>query len=536
MLLVVVKNCRPYPIFILLRQSQPADFESRSPKIQRMKNYLRRGSLILAVCIVAILARAAPTWQRLDTDDFTIYSDASANDIREFAVNYTAFRQVLGDLFLPAGHKPTRSTLILFKRGSSLKKYGPIAKDDDFTLLTFTAQVDDSALLALAISGDQKHSCELAFEFETIFALQRAGYFLPTWMTQGTGMVMASLEVENKVCRIGADIDDRTEFFLKSGNQLPWDKFFLTGRDSDEYKGKKHAGVFQAQAWALMHWILLSKQHPRDSFATLAACIREKSFLEAAEDTTGVKAKEFTDSITRHLNGRAQDYECSFDAQKVRARLQLSPAPEAEVHVQLANILAAAGRYDEASNELNQALALAPEAVCVEEAAARQALRHQQEDDAVKLYRAAIAAGTKNPIAYLVSADARLDEYASSRIDYAGGGGPSTETAISEIKKALELNPSNMQAYRLLGRAFYILPKFTEEQLAELTPALVNGADGCSVRYYRALLYERLEKLDQCIGDLRLIVDDPDALQWNKRAAQDRLTRFDKKLKDNAHR
>jgi tetratricopeptide (TPR) repeat protein len=348
-------------------------------------------------------------------------------------------------------------------------------------------------------------------------------------MTQGTGMVMASLDVEKMKCRIGADIDDQTTFFLNSNNQLPWEKFFLIGRDSDEYKGKKHRGVFQAQASALMRWILLSKQHPRETFAALAARIREESFLEAVEGTAGTKATEFTDSIARYLNGRAKCYECPFNEQKVRASLQLSPAPEAEIHVQLANLLVAAERYDEADNEFKHALALAPEAVCVKEAAARQALRQQEKDDAVKLYRDAIAAGTKNPIAYLVSANARLDEYASSSIDYAGGGGPSTETAISEIKKALELNPSNMQAYRLLGRAYYILPSFTEERLADLTPALVDGADGCSVRYYRALLYERLEKLEQCIGDLHLIIDDPHASQWNKRAAQDRLARIERK-------
>lgn len=496
-----------------------------------MKNNLRRGGLFLAVCIIASFAGAAPVWQRLETDDFTIYSDAATNDIKEFAVNYTAFRQVLCELLMPPGRKPPRSMLILFKKGSSLKKYGPISKDEDFKLLTYTAQVDDMALLALAVSGDRKRACQVAFEFETVFALERAGYVLPIWVSQGTGMIMASLEVEKGKCRVGADIDDLADFFLNSGDLLPWDKFFLTGRGSDEYTGKKLAGVFQAQAWALMHWVLLSQKTPRESFAALAASIREKSFLEAVQNITGAKAKEFTTSIARYLNGKNKSYECPFDEQKVRAGLQLSPAPEVEVHVQLANILAAADRYDESANELNQALALAPEAVCVKEAAARQALRNKQKEDAVKLYRDAIAAGTKNPMAYLVSAGARLDEYSFSGIDYSGGGGPSVEIAIGEIKTALELNRGNMQAYRLLGRAFYILPKFTEERLADLVPGLLAGANGCSVRYYRALLYERLEKLELSASDLRLILDDPDVLQWTKHAAQERLAKIERQLK-----
>jgi len=249
------------------------------------------------------------------------------------------------------------------------------------------------------------------------------------------------------------------------------------------------------------------------------------------QDMTGVKAKEFTNSIAGHLNGRTKAYECAFDEQKVRAGLRLNPASDADVHVQLANLLAAAERFDEADVELKQAQALTPEATCVKEAVARQALRNQQKDEAVKLYRAAIAAGTKNPMAYLVSAGARLDEYASSRTDYAGGGGPSTEIAIGEIEKALELNRSNMDAYRLLGRAFYILPQLTEERLAELTPALVTGAEGCNVRLYRALLYERLEKLKLCASDLQLILDDPDVSQRTKYSARDRLATIERKMK-----
>lgn len=88
-----------------------------------------------------------------------------------------------------------------------------------------------------------------------------------------------------------------------------------------------------------------------------------------------------------------------------------------------------------------------------------------------------------------------------------------------------------MQAYRILGRAFYILPQFTEERLAELAPALVAGAEGCGVRYYRALLFERLEMLDGSMSDLRLILNDPDVSQWTKCLAQNRLDTIERKIK-----
>jgi len=500
-------------------------------KFQRMKYILSGVWLFLAIGLMSSALDAAPKWQRLETDGFTIYSDASATDIKEFAVNYTAFRQVMTDFFMPAGRKLAPSIFILFRKESSLKKYGPVSEDDDFNLLTFTAQVDGSALLAVAISGDRDRACEMVFEFETVLALQRAGYFLPTWMTQGTGMVLSNLEVGKDRCSFGADIDGYSDLFMNQGKQLPWDEFFRTGRDSDEYKGRSAGGIFHAQAWALMHWVLLSQKNPGEQFAKLAAAIREKGYLESVEEITGVKARNLSVAVGKHLSGRVPTFECAFDAQKVRMGFQLVPAPEAELHVQFANLLVAAGRHDEASKELEQATALAPDLISAKEAAARQALRNQQNEDAVNLYRAAIAGGSKNPIAYLISAGARLDEYSMGNADYEGGGGPSTEVAIGEIRKALEINPGSMQAYRLLGRAFYILPKFTEDRLADLAPALVKGAEGCDVRYYRALLYRRLGKIEECMNDLRLIIDDPDASQRNKRSANDHLTRLEKQLK-----
>lgn len=505
-----------------------APSDSRIPYFRRMKNIVRRAGLLLVALCWLNLAGAAPVWQRLDTDGFTIYSDGSPNDIKEFAVNFAAFRQVLRELFLPAGRPLPRSTLILFRKASSLKKYGPVAKDDDFTLTTFTSQLDDSPLIVLALSGDRERAWEMLFEFETVFALQRAGYFLPIWMTQGTGMVLASLEVEKGKATVGRNIGDRADVFLNSGDSLPWDKFFQIGRGSEEYQGKKQAGVFQTQAWALMHWILLSGKSPRESFERLATKIREKGFMEAVEEATGVPSKQFTARISSHLNKGKSSYRFLFDERTTRAGLQLVAAADAEVHAQLANVLAAAERFDESAIELNQAMALAPDAICVKEAAARQALRRDEKDEAVKLYREAIAAGTKNTRAYLVSAIARIDECGSGGIDYAGGGGPSTEVAIAEIQKALELNPSSMDAYRMLGRALYILPKLTEDRLADLAPALVSGEEGCSVRYYRALLYQRLEKTEECMSDLRIIVNDPDASRQHKHWAQDRLAKMER--------
>ena len=487
-------------------------------------------SVVFAVFVSSVVsAGAAPVWQRLETEEFEIISDASSSDILGFAVGYTAFRHAFNEILAPSGRKVPRSCLVLFRRGSAMQKYGPKTEDSDHELLTFTTQVDDMALVAMSISGNRDQALRLAYEFETVWALQRVGYLVPTWMAQGTGMVLSSLELKKGKCFFGDQRDDRAEAFLGTNDLLAWNHFFEISRGSDEYTGKKQAGVFQTQSWALMHWILLGKEHPRDEFEKLAASLRKTTDLEAVQNVTGSQSKDFTKAIVRHLRGKDVIYELSFDEKDVRAKLILKPATEAEVHVQLANILAAANRYAEAYKELDQAVALAPQSTYVKEALARRAIHEERNDDAAKFYRDAIASGSTNPRAYLYSASTRLDEYSSGGVDYAGAGGASTELALVEIRKALALNPGSAEGYRLLGRGLYILPKIAEKDIEELSFGVRNGADGCRVRFYRALLYLRMEKKSECVEDLKVIIADSDASHHTRRSAQDRLAKLTRK-------
>jgi tetratricopeptide (TPR) repeat protein len=430
---------------------------------------------------------------------------------------------------LSEGQRLPTTVLLLFKRSDGLKKYGPANEDDDHTLVTFTSQVDDAALMVASIAGNRRKAMEMLFEFETVWTMQRLGYFLPIWMTQGTGMVMASVEIRNGKCVVGTSRENLTESYLESGDHLAWPKFFSVSRGSPEYTGKKQAGVYQLQSWALMHWLLLEGGKPRVVFEKLAAAIKATGFSEAVESVSGFPPEGFGKAIGRHFRVGDCRYETAFDEKGVRGRLKPVPAPDVEVHVQLANALASAKRDAESDRELELAASLAPDSVAVKEAGARKAIREDRKDDAVKLYREAIDAGSTNARAILFSASARLDEYSTGNVDYAGGGGPSTEVALQEIRRVLKMNSSDFDAYRLMGRALFVLPRLSEEMVAELEPAVMAGEDGCRVRYYRALLRDRLGDIESAIKDLRTILDDSEASNFTRRSAQALLARLEKR-------
>ena len=137
----------------------------------------------------------------------------------------------------------------------------------------------------------------------------------------------------------------------------------------------------------------------------------------------------------------------------------------------------------------------------------------------MRLYREAIADGSTNSAAYLRSAAARLNDASGGR-ERAGGGGNAALMAVTEIRRALELNPGSTEGYTLLGRAFFLLPRVEEGMLDELGAGLTPGAEAWQIRYYHAQLLERLGRTDECLAEFRQILIRPDLTPDARRFTQ----------------
>lgn len=487
----------------------------------------RCSNLLWALAFAAIalgpsLAAAKPHWLKLEAKDFVAYSDASERNLVETAVHYAAYRQAFRTLFLPPDRTMPRTTLVLFRHQGEFEDYVVIPHESHTTISHYSVEVDGTPLLALAIAGDREEALQRTFEFETIWALQRVGYYVPVWMSQGTGEVLSTLELRKGHCIVGRSDSDREQQFDDRDYEIEWPRFFDISQSSQEYSGHNATGAFHSQAWALMHWILFKDAATRERFAALAERLRTTPGLAAVEATMHLPARKFRTAILDHLD-RDRERELPFDDAAVRASFKITPAPEAEILAETSNLLAATGRIDKCNRQLDRAAQLAPDSPAVEEALARRAARENRPDDAAQLYRDAIAHGTTHASVYLKSADAHLNESAMSGMDSPGGAGNNAAVAIDEIHHALQLNPGNPEAYRLLGRAYFVAPTVTADQAAELNPGVSLGEAGERVRFYRALVYERLERTDEAIADLRQIAADPDVSETDRRRAQSRL-------------
>lgn len=474
-------------------------------------------SIFMLLGLGPINAATKQKWIKASTDEVHIISDASPKAVTEYAVKYSAFRQAFGKILAPEGSAPPPVVLILFRSDRELKDHLEKSKKFEKTVAVNT-EVDNTAVLALSDVGNRDDALSLAFEFDTIWSLRRTGYLLPLWITQGTGEVMASLEIQKGEVVIGADLD-RVLRSWNQGEKLPWKRFFDVYEGSSEYSGSEANGIYQAQAWALMNLILFQEDKPRERFLALVKKIHErKDEMQAVESLVGMPAGKWEWAAGRQMGGN-HTVKIPFDEKAILAGIKIEPADEAEVMVRRSDLMVTYGRVSEGEALLDQAVALAPQAIFVSEALARRELRRQDQTAAARYYRLAIEAGSTNTNAWLISAAERLAQVQSYGGDLAGGGNRGTQKALDEVHRALQLDSGDMNAWRLLGRVYFVLENADPAGLAYLSRAVTDDANGLQVRYFRGLLHSRLDQIDEAMRDLDYLVAHPRTAPTLRRSA-----------------
>lgn len=487
----------------------------------------RPAVLVLLLPLLLVPAPAIASredWVRAKTDFVEVLSDSSQTEATAFAVQYSAFRYVLLQMLGEPARKLPASTVILFRSERTFSRHFP-ARDREREVVSVSTKADGEPLLAQALDFGRENALRLAFEFETTWALPRMGYHVPLWAAQGTGKVFSTISLKRGVCTLGAFEYRATKAW--EANPLAWPRFFEINVASEEYLPQpKTPSIYHSQAWAFMHWLWLTDERGSQRFRDLAAALPRLSESRAIESVTGVPEAEYSRHVSHHLRRPNRTRTFPFDEADLRSRLETGRPDPAVVAVRLAELLRSFGREMEAEQELEFAIATTPDHPLVREAMARRALRQHDRESAVNFYRQAIAGRTRNPHAYLISAEAWLDAAAANGTDRAGGAGENADKALADIRRALAIDVHDLNAYSILGRALYLSPNLASAQLDELAPGIALGDPTGAIRFYRALLHARLNNAEAYAAELQDLASARGVLPVVQRQAAERLQRL----------
>ncbi|MES2696303.1 MAG: hypothetical protein V4773_22720 [Verrucomicrobiota bacterium] len=445
-------------------------------------------------------------WVRAKTDYVEVLSSASQKEAIEYALQYSAFRYVFGEMMGEKARQLPPTIVVLFRQRREFEaNFPPRDKKADLVSVSYVA--DGQPLQAHALDSDRERALRLAFEFETTWAMPRLGYGLPVWAGQGTGKVFSTIKLRGGVCVLGDYFASSVDRWLVA--PIPWPRFFDINLLSKEYSNTDGPGSYHSQAWAFMHYLWLSDGQGPERFQQLVERLRTEPEMQAALAVLKIPAADLTKTLSRYTGKMNRTRDFKIDEAAWRARMETGPADRALVGVHLSDLMRGFQQNDAAERELALARVAAPDHPTIREARAREAWARRDWQEALSLYREAIALNSTNFHAYIYSAEDWLNQSSSRGADEAGGGGTITETAIAELRRALQINPYEDHAYRVLARAFYVRPEITEEHLNDLQPGILLGDSTGLIRYYRALVYGRLKKIPEYQAALEALAAAP---------------------------
>ncbi len=269
---------------------------------------------------------------------------------------------------------------------------------------------------------------ERAMSHELVHAyLEHSGPRRPLWLEEGLAEFYSTAELQKGQWTIGRPVESHVRLL----NQRAWmgeREFFEARHDSPVREEGSRIGVFYAQSWAVVHFLLTVPGIREKTPALFAALEEGASFAQACERSIGLRPGLLLEAARRGLEGR----------RFLTARIAADAGPGATPAASILN--------EEAAEEMLVSLALASGKPEVARRWAKStvqkgllAIAAGENAAARQLLEAAVAAGTPNPAPYFELA---------LLLRESGGQG---ERVAALLRAAIERNPAHAEAHFLLG-------------------------------------------------------------------------------------
>jgi tetratricopeptide (TPR) repeat protein len=463
----------------------------------------------LLLMLAVQTASAKDNWLNVRSRNFNLIGNCSEADLRKVATRLEQFRDVFTRLFPAAKFEtPVPTTVIVFKSLSSYKPFNPggnagyFQKGEDVNYITMTTEL-----------GAQNPYNVIYHEYVHLLVDNTSGN-MPAFFDEGLAEYYSTFSVEeDRKAHLGELIPYHL-MTLREERLLPLRTLFAVDRYSPHYNESGKRGVFYAESWALMHYLILGNKGERrpqvGNFLGLlnANVPAEEAVKQAFQTDIETLEKE----LKRYIEGHNFQMQVATFEHKLEydSELQTSPVPEAQAQAYLGDLLLHTHHLTEAEALLQQALALDPTLTMAQASLGIVRVRQNRLPEARQLLSSAVAGNSQNYLAHYYYAYALSREGMDSNT-YVQAYAPETAATIrDELNHAIQLNPTFPESYVLLAFVNTVTGERLDQAIAQLKRAmqLAPGRQELSVQL--AQVYLRQQKFDlakQVLEPLRTAKD-----------------------------
>ncbi|HKS08102.1 MAG TPA: tetratricopeptide repeat protein [Pyrinomonadaceae bacterium] len=409
----------------------------------------------LAVTLCLLLVVSQPTtvsakdnWVSVRTKNFFMIGNAGEKEIRQVGLRLEQFREVFTRLFPNMRfNTPVPTTVVVFKSHSS---YGPF-KPQSNTAGYFQAGPDVNYItLTTELNGEQDPFNVIFHEY-THLLVNNTFENAPLWFNEGLAEYYSTFKItDDRKIGLGYPISNHV-YLLRDSKMLPLRTLFEVDHKSPHYNESKKQGIFYAQSWALMHYLLIGKTGKAEQLTKFLELQTANVPMDKAfQDSFGVPYETMEKDLRNYVKqSRYNVLDGHFENKlQLDTNTEATPLTEAEAQAYLGDLLLHSYRQD-AYKYLQKALQLDPNLGMAHASLGMAYFREGKVDQARASLERAVALNSQNYLAHYYYAFTLSRQ---SEDEMVSAYTPEVAQKIREhLKKAIALRPDFPESLNLLA-------------------------------------------------------------------------------------
>ena len=450
---------------------------------------LLRASLLVALCGLSVNVIARDSWVSVRSKHLLVIGNGSEKEIRQVTARLEQFREVVSTLLAKAGSDSAiPTTVIVFKDDAS---YGPFKVSENNSGYFQPGQDVNYITLSTESRDDLDPFSTIFHEYTHLLVNDTFGK-TPAWFNEGLAELYSTLSVsDDQRVVIGRPIR-RHISTLQQNSLLPLRTLLEVDYKSPFYNESQKQSIFYAEAWALMHYLMMTDNgirapHVLEFLQLLNAHIALEPAFQKAFNTS-------IESVENALRGYVlQDHFRTNDltfTRKIQPSIEMTSASlsEAEVFAYQGDLLIHSNR-NEAETYLLKAVALDPNLIQAHASLGMARYRQGRMSEALPSLERAVEANSQNALVQYYYA-AILSRPAENETTLTLGLAPETAAkARAALKNAIALRPDFHDSYNLLAYLNLVMGTDIDETIELLNGVLARSPERNDHRYMLGQLY-----------------------------------------------
>lgn len=478
---------------------------------------LVRGCLVVTFGLGLIsFGSGKDVWRKVETRYFTVLAQTDDREARDWARRLEQFRISMESLFPVDEAQLEPVTVLIFKRQKDFNPIKPHYFSNPYELLGVFQRARGRNIIGMAMDSDEEKMAAIIFHEATHWYFSARPHVNPTWVEEGMAEVFSTFHLDGNRAVFAGDNPGRYQTLKGYGFLFVRDVMNAPPNRVHSADGVQ-AGLFYAQAWLLMNYVLVDGELGGiNALSLYLEKARSGMPLDVAfQDVFDLSYSELDQRLDRYY-ARTRFGEMTTPALPAETLLtgRDEEATDDDIESTQAFFLLQQGRTDEARPLLERVLQRNPMDPRSYEGLAE--LAEQQGDLAGRdhYYSEAVVRGSTNYLAHFYPLINRVGMFMNMEAAADSPNPMEVRKTVDALKQTIALRPTFFQAYEAMAGLMgcIVEPEPSDRTVLEAgierfpgQPILVVGLAAYEMKTGRAVTAKgRLDSVLVADGDFRI--------------------------------